>query len=259
MITLAIISKGGDGKSTSTGAYADAMARAGQTVLAVDLDGQATLSTWLMAAGATVSQRTTAASVLAGSIGLQLAALPVRSYSAGRLDVLAPGDSLARLETGDQRAKMARLRRSAELAGYSVLLLDTSASRPLGPAAGLQVAALSVADRAVVVARPNAASWAPVQALVARAHDVAAERERALPVSIQPTQVPATTTARGLAEALVLLGHPLPAVAFTTHAPDAMLGHRTLTEQAELVRRDPARRLAAEYASAATHLLEASA
>lgn len=94
--------KGGSGKTTSAVSIAEALAREGHNVLAVDLDPQGSLSRWL------VSRSDAVTSLLRGNadgVSIQTADL---GGAPGRIDVLAADRSL--VEFDDMRAtKISRL------------------------------------------------------------------------------------------------------------------------------------------------------
>ena len=84
--------KGGSGKTTSAVSIAEAMARRGHSVLAVDLDPQGTLSKWL------ASRSSASTALLRGEpeeMSLQTVDLEDAS---GRVDVVAADRSLARMD-----------------------------------------------------------------------------------------------------------------------------------------------------------------
>lgn len=133
--------KGGSAKTTSTVGIAEAMARMGKHVLAVDLDPQATLSRW-------VSNRSPSASaILNGDPGdVQVSQVPLAEKTKGRLGVVTADRTLSAVrKVGSEDVANALRRFCGRMSNYEFILLDLPSQ--LGP---LTVGALLAADGAVV-------------------------------------------------------------------------------------------------------------
>lgn len=168
MSTAAILNqKGGVGKTTVTLGLASAALAAGDKVLVVDLDPQAS-ATWTL--GIELDERTLGVSdvIEADARGAADDAI-VESLWGPTVDVLPSGPALARREHDKGRSPEQRLRKALEGVGtrYDMVLIDSPPS--LGPNT---LSALTAADLAVIVVEPSSYSLRGVAAVADLIDDV---------------------------------------------------------------------------------------
>jgi chromosome partitioning protein len=168
MSTAAVLNqKGGVGKTTVTLGLASAAQAAGDKVLVVDLDPQASAS-WTL--GIELDDETLGVSdvIEAATPGAADDAI-VESLWGPQVEVLPSGKALAQRERDDGRDVETRLRRSLEGVAdrYDMVLIDCPPS--LG---GNTLTALTAADLAVIVVEPASYSLRGVAAVADTIDDV---------------------------------------------------------------------------------------
>jgi chromosome partitioning protein len=148
-IAAMVNQKGGVGKTTVTLGLASSAMAAGQRVLVVDLDPQAS-STWVLGYEPEADE-SSVADVLTGGAGAVVRAVVPSGWGDG-VDLIPSTSNLSRWEHASNR-DFNRLRKALVglVDGYDVILIDCA------PALGhLTTAGLAAADLAVIVVEPSA-------------------------------------------------------------------------------------------------------
>jgi chromosome partitioning protein len=214
---VALLGKGGVGKTTSAAALAHGFARRGRRTLVVDLDTQTSLTDWL----ALDRRDIDVADVVQDGAELAEAVVSV----AEGLDLL-PGNpgATARLERHIEQLPRRReevvARWVAQLRGYDAVVLDT----PRGLGSMLSVNAVEAADAVVVPVELNGMSLDALRQLVEFVAQVGGERGKiGLLSGVLPTRVLHTRIAGVARDAITASGLPLlPDVPSSTRVAEAV-------------------------------------
>jgi septum site-determining protein MinD len=227
---VTVLGKGGDGKTTSTAALGDALARTGLEVALLDLDAQAaSLTAWLLPDLPPDSP--TVDDVLAGVAGVAEILHPYDEH----LTVIPASNGLAMIEpTLRQQAFDRLLGVIAVMTQHvDVIIIDTAAIRPLGPGALLLRAALGASDVIVVPFRCSVLSLDAVEEVLQ--HVDAHERlsGRSVPVALLPCQTTRDGSADLVVRALILGGlRVLPGIPHSSWVVKASAARELLAERA---------------------------
>ena len=225
-LVVAVLGKGGDGKTTSACALADAFATTvGWDTLVVDLDAQASLTTWLAPKLSVLAQ--TVDDVLMGQAEFDQAVLQLSAT----LRLLPASNALAVVEhTLDTDALGQRVVLPSEA---QVVVLDTPASRPLGPTATILRSALDTADVVVIPFQPTSMSLDAMHETLAHVNAHEELEDRQVPVFLLPTKVHAQSNAEAVVTALHLgkrFDGILPSVPFSRWPAKAVERRQRLRE-----------------------------
>lgn len=222
---VGVVGKGGSGKSTSTAALGDALSRdLGLRVQLLDTDAQASLTAWLLP---DLGDRYTVDDVLSSSLGLQHVVHPLRE----RLAVVPAANGLALVEPTLHPHDLEQ--RVLGPADADVVVIDTPASRPLGPGAVLLRSVLAAVDVVVVPFRTSVLDLDALQDTLGqvRAHEQLTGR--VVPTLLLPTMTTRDGAAELVVRALRVGGlQVLPSVPLSSWAPKATAARALIADRA---------------------------
>lgn len=230
---VAVLGKGGTGKTTTTATLGGLIAAWGARVLLVDLDSTATLTAWLAAGhdGATVDD------VLAGRASFAEACVPVRE----RLTVLAGSSGLARIEGEPLKGVVAEMVERAR-AEHDLVLLDLRG----GTASRLAAAAVAAAGAALVTMEPSPMGTTPLREARQLCDQLGTPLLGVLPIRGSHARV-----SRQLLDVLAAAGWPMWAgIRQDITTQEAVAARRPIDEYA------PDSRAVGDYTAAARRLIE---
>lgn len=176
-----IAGKGGAAKSTTTLCMGDALARRGEKVLLVDFDPQGSVSDWMLG----LRVRTGVEKVLIGEVTAAATWLPLREEELYLLPVTRELSHADPFELGMQ---MRGIIDEASASGFTQVIIDTPASRPMGDDVTLHVPALYVAHTVIVAFEPSVLSYAALPATLDDLVDLQRSLGRPVDVLILPTR-----------------------------------------------------------------------
>lgn len=170
--------KGGVGKTTLTAAAADELSYRGMSVLAIDMDPQANLTSWLAPPAV---ERTISDVLYSSDVDDALSAAIVETswpkvWLAPAEEELASREA-DRVPAGDLRLRRA-LRTAADMDRFDVVLIDSPPS--LGP---LMVNTLCAADTVVILTDSERGGMDGVARVLSAAHVIAEDSNEALHVA----------------------------------------------------------------------------
>lgn len=258
MRVIAVIGKGGSGKTTSAAAIADEISQTGR-VLLVDLDTQPSLSDWLASQRA-VDGTLDACGAILGSEDTSEVIVPLRRSQGAHLDLIPVSNARA-LELEKAIEKRARKRelvvsdwldqfRGDEETGkedlYDTVVLDT----PRGLGGPLSLNALEAATGVLIPLDPSGMGLDALREQVAIVQQLGEERGLDLLAGVMPTRVPRTSLASAVIDTVEEEGLPmLPAIPSATAVAEAVSVRKLLRDYAP---KSPA---AKAYRQAAKELL----
>lgn len=252
MDVLAVAGKGGTGKTTTVASVSHELANGGARVLAVDLDGQASLSDWLTPRQ---HRRPMVEDALLGRAAWADVVVEVSPAGGGLL--VAPTAPYALLEVERHIEALPRRREhfigaalaEADLAalGIDIVVLDT----PRSMGSMLTVNVLEAADRVVLPCDANGMGLNALVEAVRAVQALGEERGVDLLAGVLPTKIRKTTLAGTVVENFSERGWPvLPGVRATVKAEECVSFHQLLGDYA------PTCTAAEDYAMVATELIK---
>lgn len=203
MEKIALLGKGGTGKTTSTASIGHALARRGHKVVIVDLDSQASLSDWL-----TAGERTgpMVEDVLLGRASWDEVLVTVADNLR-----LAPTDNFALKEVDNHIETMKRRRELLvadvldTLDDVDFILIDT----PRGLDTNIALNVFEAMTKALVVSEPSPMSLTAQREIVLAVRDYEEARDASLLLGVLPTRYTHTALSKMALDAMGEEGNDL--------------------------------------------------